>query len=311
MGHLYAVAFLAAGISIVFSLAYGSYLPSLVPTTTLVEANTRLQLSDSFAQLGGPALGGLLVQVLTAPVAIAADALSFLISAVSLATIRRPERAVDRSGRGSTLQEARAGLGVVLRNPILRSLAAASATFNLFDNVLLAVYVLYMVRTLHLSSGSIGLVFGLAGAGGIVGALLVAPLTRLVGVGRGIMVGLVLAAAGELLIAGATGPQVLAVLILVAAEAAVELGDALYSINSVSLRQAGTPERLQGRVGAAMRLAVWVCGPAGALLGGVLGSAIGLRPTVLVAGLGTLLSLGWIVVSPMAKLTAMPTVEGV
>lgn len=209
------------------------------------------------------------------------------------------------------MQEARAGLGVVLRNPILRSLAAASATFNLFDNVLLAVYVLYMVRTLHLSSGSIGLVFGLAGAGGIVGALLVAPLTRLVGVGRGIMVGLVLAAAGELLIAGATGPQVLAVLILVAAEAAVELGDALYSINSVSLRQAGTPERLQGRVGAAMRLAVWVCGPAGALLGGVLGSAIGLRPTVLVAGLGTLLSLGWIVVSPMAKLTAMPTVEGV
>ena len=302
LGQLYVVAFGAAALTIVFSLAYTSYVPSLVPKSRLVDANSRLELSSSLAQILGPALGGGLVQALTAPVAIGADALSFLGSAASLLAIRASEPSVDRAGRESLWHEARSGLDLVARSPVLRSLAAASATFNLFDNVLFGVYVLYMVRTLHLSTPAIGLVFGLGGAGGVLGALLVSPLTRLVGMGRGIMLGLILATAGEMLIAGASGPQVVAVVILVAAEGSVELGATLYSINSLSLRQAQTPPDLQGRVGAAMRLAEWVFGPAGALAGGVLGGAIGLRPTVLVAGVGTLLSLGWLVASPVSRI---------
>jgi MFS family permease len=194
----------------------------------------------------------------------------------------------------------------VLRNPALRALAGAPATFNLFDSMLLAVYVLYMSRTLHLSAATIGLVFGLAGVGGLLSALIVAPLTARLGVGRAIQHGFVLASAGELLIAAAGGPQVVAVAVLLAAEGLVELGIPLYGINAASLKQAITPDHMRGRVAATNELLIHGVGPVGAVLGGILGQTIGLRPTIVVAGMGTFLSLLWLVQSPLRELREMP-----
>jgi predicted MFS family arabinose efflux permease len=172
--------------------------------------------------------------------------------------------------------------------------------------MLFAVYVLYLSRTLHLAAATIGLVFGLAGIGGLLGALLVPPLSSRLGVGRTILWGIVLATSGELLIAAAAGPAVVAVLVLLAAEGAVELGAVLYAINVGSLQQAITPEGLRGRVSAGNDLASFGVEPVGALLGGLVGQALGPQATVLVAGMGTLLSLLWLVRSPVRVLRDIP-----
>jgi len=292
--QLYLVQFLVGVLTVVFDVAYQSWLPSLVPSEHLVEGNSKLEMSDSVAQIAGPGLGGVLVQVLTAPVAILADALSFLVSALLLSSIRSYEAAPPRADRGSMRREIAEGLRLVLGNPLLRALAASSATFNLFDSVLFSVYVLYMVRALGLSAGAIGLVFGLGGVGGLLGALLVGPITRRVGLGRTLTAAVILAALAEILIAAAGGPALVAASILTGAEAIVEFGAVIFAINAVTLRQTRTPEQLLGRVNATSRFATWGVGPVGALLGGALGQAVGLRQTVLLAGLGTLLAFPWL-----------------
>jgi predicted MFS family arabinose efflux permease len=177
---------------------------------------------------------------------------------------------------------------------MLRALAGGAATFNGFDGVLVAIYVLYMSRTLHIAPGGIGLVFGLGGIGGVAAAVVAEPVARLFGSGRTILVGALLAALAELGIAFATGPPFAAVAFLALAEMLVELGALLFAINSISLRQAATPAPLLGRVNASMRTLTYALGPVGALLGGWLGSTIGLRPTVFVAGAGTLSCFLWL-----------------
>ncbi len=299
--QLYLVQFLVGVLTVVFDVAYQSWLPSLIPSEHLVEGNSKLEMSDSVAQIAGPGLGGVLVQVLTAPVAILADALSFLVSAVLLGSIRSYEAAPNRARRGSMRHEIAEGARLVLGNPLLRALVASSATFNLFDSVLFSVYVLYMVRTLGLAAPAIGLVFGLGGVGGLLGALLVGPITRRYGLARTLTSAVILAALAELLIAAARGPALVAASMLVGAEAIVEFGAVLFAINAVSLRQMRTPEALRGRVNATSRFATWGVGPVGALLGGALGRAIGLRQTVLLAGLGTLLAFPWIALLPRGE----------
>jgi MFS family permease len=306
IGQLYVVGLLAGILTVLFDVAYQSLLPSLVPTDRLVEANSKLQVSESVAQVVGPGLGGSLVQLLTAPVAVAADALSFIISALSLAFIQTSEPAGSRREVRDLRGEMREGLATVVKDPSLRALAGAGATFNLFDNVLFAVYVLYMTRTLHFSGTAVGLVFGLGGIGGILGALIVARMTDRFGLGPVMLGGIIVAAAGELSIAGAHDPVISAVAILVAAETVVEFGTTLYRIDAVSLRQAAVPDYLQGRVNASMQVISGGLGPFGALVGGVLGEMIGLRATVLIAGIGTLFSFLWLVLSPVGLLRATP-----
>jgi len=292
--QLYLVQFLVGVLTVVFDVAYQSWLPSLIPSQHLVEGNSKLEMSDSVAQIAGPGLGGVLIQVLTAPVAILADALSFLVSALLLGSIRSDEAAPHRAKRGSMRREIAEGVRLVLGNPLLRALAASSATFNLFDSVLFSVYILYMVRALGLSAGAIGLVFGLGGVGSLLGALLVGPITRRLGLGRTLTAAVILAALAELLIAAAGGPALVAGSILTGAEAIVEFGAVIFAINAVTLRQTRTPEQLRGRVNATSRFATWGVGPVGALLGGALGQAVGLRQTVLLAGLATLLAFPWL-----------------
>jgi len=295
------VQFLVGVLTVVVDVAYQSWLPSLVPSEHLVEGEQ--QAGDE--RLGGADCrarnGGVLIQVLTAPVAILADALSFLVSAVLLGSIRSYEAAPNRARRGSMRHEIAEGARLVLGNPLLRALVASSATFNLFDSVLFSVYVLYMVRTLGLAVPAIGLVFGLGGVGGLLGALLVGPITRRYGLARTLTSAVILVALAELLIAAARGPALVAASMLVGAEAIVEFGAVLFAINAVSLRQMRTPEALRGRVNATSRFATWGVGPVGALLGGALGRAIGLRQTVLLAGLGTLLAFPWIALLPRGE----------
>jgi MFS family permease len=306
MGHLalpqlYVVAFLAEMLSVTASIGRSSYLPVIVPVERLVEANGLLSASGSAAQVAGPGLGGVLVQVLTAPGAILADAVSFVLAAGSLFFVRTPEPRPVRSVR-SVRTDIVEGLRVVVSDPILRALAGVVGTFNFFDGVLLAVYVLYLSRELHLSAAVIGLIFGLAGIGGLLAALVTAPVTRRFGTGRTIIGGFVLCSIGAMLVAAAGGPALLAVAVLLAAEGLFELGVSLYAINANALKAAIVPAHLRGRVAATLQVLSRGPGPAGLLLGGFLGQIAGLRPTVLIAGVGTLLCLPWVVASPLRTL---------
>ncbi|MGH2444018.1 MAG: MFS transporter, partial [Chloroflexota bacterium] len=298
MAQLYLVALLVGVLSVFFDVAYQSLLPSVVRPDQLLEANSKLQLSDSVTQVAGPGVGGGLVQLLGAPVAIAADAVSFVISAFSLVLVRAREPAQSHQDSRNLGREIQVGLATVLRTPSLRALAGASFTFNLFDNVLLAVYVLYMTTTLNFQSSLVGLIFGLGGVGGLVGASIAERATTRFG-RRTVMVGGIgISAVGEMTIAGARDPILLAVIILLIAETMVEFGGTLYGIDAASFRQATVPASVQGRVTATMHFISWGVGSLGALAGGVLGETIGVRPTVLMAGIGTLLSVLWFVLGP-------------
>jgi MFS family permease len=188
MGHLYAISFAVGTLTVMFDVAYQSYLPSLVDREQLVEGNSKLQASASAARVGGPGLGGLLVQLVGAPRALLLDAASYVISAASLLAIRNqePDPPADRDGepRAGLRREIGEGLAVTYRNPVLRSMAGLAATYNLFEGAVLALLVLYATRELGLSAGLIGLVVSAGSLGALAGTALTGRLERRLGVGR-------------------------------------------------------------------------------------------------------------------------------
>lgn len=307
LGQLYAVTFLAGSCAILFKVAYASLLPAIIPAGSLVTANSRLEASEAIAGTAGPGLGGALVQAVTAPAAILADAISFVVSAVILSRMPHEEPIHEHADPADGVTRAIVeGWRFVVGNDLLRSLTFSSATFNLFDGLLFAVYVLYIVRGLGLLPAAVGVVFGLGSVGAFLGTLLASPLVNRIGLGRVLVAAIITAGLAELAIGLATGPQFLRLAILVAAEGSVQLSAIIYSVNSVSLRQAITSAALLGRVNATAEVIAGSTGPIGALVGGILGQTVGLRETVLIAGSGTLLSFLWVTLSPVRSLRKMP-----
>jgi MFS family permease len=285
--HLYAVALLVGAQTVFFDVAYQSYLPALVPRARLVEGNARLELSRSASQVAGPGLGGLLVELLRAPYAIAVDSVSFLVSAAFVAGIRtgEPEPEPVADDERTMRRSIATGLRYVLRHPVLRRIAAATGIANLFSGAGMAVFLLYAVDRLGISPGVIGLVFSLGGLGALLSAATTEWLGRVLGVGPTIVSSAALTGAAFVLVPLAprdTGavPWFLAAMLIETYAASV------YNITQVSLRQTVTPTGMQGRMNATMRFVVWGALPLGSLLGGVLGRAIGLQGTLWVSALG-------------------------
>ena len=190
--QLYVVGFVVGVLTVFFDVSYQAYLPSLVSRQQLIDGNSKLEISRSGAQLAGPGLGGALVQVLTAPVAVLVDAISFLASAIFLVRIRKQEQAPTRAERqaGPGMKtELKEGLAWVLGNRYLRWIAASTATFNFFSNMLFAVFLVFAVRVLELRPGVIGLIFAVGSIGYLVGALLANRVSRRFGVGPTIIIG--------------------------------------------------------------------------------------------------------------------------
>lgn len=305
LGHLFFIAFATGTLTVFFEVAYTAYLPTLVTPPQLVEGNSRLETTRAVAQFAGPGVAGVLIQWLTAPLAIGVHALGFLVSTVFLGTIHTVEPALRaRGARASVWREIAEGLRAVQAEPTLRALAGSSAIFNLFDNMLLAVYVLYVTRTLGLPPAAVGGILAVGGLGSLVGALLASRVARAIGLGRTLLGGVVVASLAEGGIALAHGPQV--ALILALAEAAVQCGALLYTVNNVSLRQALVPGPLRGRVTGTVRFLTWGVAPIGAILGGMVGERYGLRSAVLVAALGTTGACLWLALSPVRAMRAYP-----
>ena len=300
---LVALAFALGLLTTLCGIAALSYLPTLVAREALVEANGRLAASGALAGVAGPGLAGLLIQALSAPVAVLADAASFLLSATLLARIETPEHPPARARTG-VRRELGEGLRAVAGSPVLRALAGSTGTFNFFDSFLAAVYVLYLTRTLGLGPAAVGGVFALGGLGGVLGAVAAAGIARRLGLGRALLAAILLAGVGELGIALAGGSPPVALLLVGLAEAVVQGAAAVFGINSVSLRQTAAPERLLGRVNATLRTVRTGLVPVGALLGGAVAERFGLRAAVATAGVGVLLATLWIACSPVAALRA-------
>jgi MFS family permease len=302
--QLYIVGFVVGVGTVFFDVAYQSYLPSLVERDQLSDGNSKLEISRSAAQLAGPGVGGVLIAILTAPVAVAADAISFVVSALLIGRIRTAERESPPEARRSLLSELWEGLRYVIRHEYVRGMAASVAIFNFFGNVGGAIILVYFVRELGLSAATIGLVFALGNVGFLVGAFVAKRIETRIGVGRTIVGSMVLSVPGLLLVPLA--PKDFAVPLLVASGLIVGFAIVLYNVTAISLMQAITPDRLLGRMNASRRFLVWGVIPLGALVGGVLASTIGLRPTLFVGAIGASLAVLPLLFSPVRSLTRIP-----
>jgi len=312
MEHLYFVGFLVGILNVFFEVAYTAYLPVLVQRERLVEGNSKLQASASVAEIGGPGLAGGLVQLVTAPLAIAVDSISFLVSALSLTWIGTPEpRPTPNDDSRNIMSEIRDGLRLVFANPILRAFALASVTTNFFVDVHLAVFVLYVTRELGISPVILGSIYAIGSIGGLLGSLFAERLVKRLGLGR-VIIGAQILVTLAVLVIPISGRQFwIALPLIVTAEALWRFGAVVYVVNTVSLRQVITPDRYQGRVTASLRFVTWGIAPLGFLFGGVLGDFIGLHSTLLVAVVGPLLSVVWLVLSPVPRLREPPVPESI
>jgi Na+/melibiose symporter-like transporter len=303
---LYAVAFLAGVLALVSQVAHASYLPALVGRGQLVEGNSKLAVTGQVASVAGPSLGGALVQLVTAPMAILADAISFVASAVLLGTIHRRESPPDAPAARRTLwREIGEGLRFVVGHPVLRTLTGAWGLYFLSDALFWGLYPLYVTSELGVSPAGLGLLFAVGSVGGVVGALFVEPLTRRLGLGPVLAGALLVGALGELCIPLAGGPLLVAMAVLALGEVLVRSSDWVFEVNFAALRQAQTPARLQGRVNATVRVLTSGVVPLGAFAGGLLGAAIGFRATVLVGVAGVMVAFLWVLLSPVRALPAV------
>lgn len=306
--YLYVVALFIGVMTVFFDVAYQSYLPSLVERNQLVEGNGKLEISRSVAQIAGPGLAGILVQIITAPVAIAVDAVSFLFSGIFIGWIHKPEPVEAKSTQQKNIwKEIGEGLGVVFGSRYLRSIAGCTGTSNLFNNITMAVFTIYVIRELKIEPGALGLIFAIGSVGALIGAFISSWVAQRFGVGPTIIVSSLFFGFGMLFIPLAGGPVWLIIVLLTTGWFINSMSNPIYNITQVSLRQAITPHRLQGRMNASMRFLVWGTMPIGSIIGGYLGEIIGLHATLWVGTIGAFLSVLWVLFSPVRGLREQPS----
>jgi MFS family permease len=305
MAQLYAVAFAAGTMTVLFSVAYASLFIVVVEREHYVAASSWLAGSRAFSFVAGPSVGGLLVQALKAPLALIVDAVSFLFSALFLGTISPEEPPTEEAERGHV----RAGISYVFRNPTMRASLLGAATINLFNFIFWALFILYAVRGLGVSAGTLGLVLGAGAVGGVIGSMVTTRLSRRIGIGPALLLGAILFPVPLVLVPLAGGPMWLILAMLFLAEFGSGLGVMILDISAAAIFAALVPPRLRSRVSGAFTLVNYGVRPVGALIGGFLGTAIGLRPALWVATIGAILGFLWLLPSPIPKMRELPETE--
>ena len=302
MEHLYVVAFLTGTLTVVFSVASASLFTTLVRRDEYVEASSLLYGSRAFSFVAGPTVGGAIVQVFKAPVALVIDAVSYVVSAAFLASIRPREAETDEAEGGHVL----AGLRYIRRTPVILAALGATATINFFNFMFWALFVLFVTRTLGVEPGALGLLLGAAAVGGLIGAVIAGRVSRRMGIGPAFVFGCVLFTVPLVLVPLADGPHRVVLAMLFAAEFLSGLGVMILDIAAGSIFAAQIPEQLRARVSGAYGFVNNGIRPLGSLAGGALGTWIGLRPTLWIATLGALLGVLWLLPSPLPRLKELP-----
>jgi MFS family permease len=300
--QLYVVAFLVGSMTVLFHVSYSSLFVSIVPRESYVEANSFLAGSRAFSFVAGPSVGGILVQALKAPFALLVDAVSYLVSAFYLGSISPEEPPTEEAETGHVV----AGVRFVWRNPSMRASLLATATINLFNFIFWALFILYVVRSLHVRPGTLGLVLGAGAVGGVIGSLVTTRLGRGIGIGPTYLLGCILFPVPLVLVPLADGPKPLVLAMLFLAEFGSGLGVMILDISAGSIFAALVPHRLRSRVSGAYMVVNNGVRPVGSLIGGLLGSTIGLRPTLWIAVIGAIGGFLWLLPSPIPKMRELP-----
>ena len=303
--QLYAVAFGTGTLAVLFDVSYSTLYVAVVERERYIEANSFLHGSRSFSYIAGPSAGGVLVQVLSAPTALLADALSFVASALFLGRLDAPEPPLEQRATG-VRDEVKEGLGFLFRNPILRPALCGTATLNFFNYAFWALFLLYAADELGIKAGTLGLVLGVGAFGGLIGAVVAGRLGRRIGLGPAFILGMVLFPLPLLLVPAAGGPEPRVLAMLFVAEFLSGLGVMILDINASAFMTALTPDRLRSRTTGAFNFVNWGIRPLGSLLGGALGSALGLRPALWLSSVAALAGVLWLLPSPIPALRDLP-----
>jgi len=298
--HLYAVAILAGAAHVVFNTSYASFFVRLVARENYLEANSKLSTTRSLSQMGGPALAGVLIQWLSAPAAIIVDALSFVFSGIQISRLKTEPAPVENTGE-SVLQRARSGMRYLLRHPYLRASLGCATTINFFGFIGAALVVLFASRDLMLSPGIIGLALGVGASGGVLGATLATRLSKWIGVGPLVAIASVVLSSANVILAFDDGSQLMRAIIFGAAEFVFAFAVMCFDIPLGAVQASVTEQGMRSRVSGAFLSINFGVRPIGAVLGGLLGSWLGARETLLIAGIGGMLSVLWLIGSPILR----------
>jgi MFS family permease len=314
MAQLYAVAIAAGVCTVFFDVSYQSYLPSLLRQEHLMDGNGKIGATQAFAQLVGPGVGGGLVGAFGAAGALTADAVSYAVSVASLLGIRHRESgeqppagtgAEDGAApRPSLRADIAEGLKFVTSHPILRKVVACTGTSNLFSSVAMAVEIIFLVRVLHVRPAYTGLVFAGSAIGGVAGGVLSGRIAKRIGSARVIWFSILVLGAPGIVTAFAWPGW--GVLLVPLGMGCFFFCGVVYNVAQVSYRQSVTPPYLMGRMNAAVRWIVWGTMPIGGVLGGALGTVIGIRPTLVIGMLGSWAAGFWVYFSPLRRMRDVP-----
>jgi len=299
LAQLYAVAFGAGAMSVLFNVSDSTLFVALVAPDRYVDAQSLIQGSRALSFVGGPSLGGVMVALLHAPFAIAADALSFLGSALLLHRTDADEPSPDDEPEAGTT---RAGVRFIVSSPVIRPLLAATATVNLFTFGFAALFILYAVRRLHVSPGLLGVVLGAGAVGGLVGAAVTKRIAAALGLGRACALGCLVFAAPGALVPLAGGPRPLVLAMLFSAEFLSGFGVMLLDITISAIFAAVIPDQFRARVMGAYQAVNFGVRPLGAIGAGALGGAVGLRSTLWIAVAGATLAFIWMLAPSVRRL---------
>ncbi|MCX4703796.1 MFS transporter [Streptomyces sp. NBC_01373] len=299
---LFVIAFAIGALSVFFDVAYQASLVRLVRRDQLVRGNSALEGSRSAAQIGGPALGGALVSLLSAPIAAAAGALFFALSFLSIRRIRRVESAPERPERPSWVwRRIHEGLRFVARDTALRTVCLASAAFQFSFAAVMTVYLLFLPRELHLSGTAVGLALAATGPGALLGSVLAARLPNRFGYGPVLVAAAALGDGVFLCVPALHGSSAVTVPALLAVSFVFGVGGQLVNVAVMAVRQTVTPDGMQGRAAATITFVGMGLSPLGSLFGGFLAAEWGLRTSLLATAAGMLLSPVVMALSPLAR----------
>lgn len=300
---LYAVAVIVGICAVVFTVADHVFITNLVAPDLLLDANGKREAADATAEITGPALGGALVAWLTAPIAIAFDALTFVVSALLIGRIRREERVAALQATpsiASLLEDVRQGMQVVWRDRVVRALFLATATLTLCFSFMASLYTLYALRELGLSPAQLGVAIGCGGIGALIAATIAAPAVRRWGIRRVLISSLVLGGAMQVFVPLAPPVPMVAMCFLISQQVVGDGALTVYMINEATLRQRLLPADVLGRAAATWSLANGVLTPTGALAGAVLAEIIGLRTTLWLLAVGGGVAALWLIAARRA-----------
>ena len=307
IGLLYLVSALMAGLSCVFDVGVLSYVPNLVEPRHLPEANGKIQAVRAFAGISGPAIAGLLIGLIGAPVTLSADAVSYLFSVGGVVSIRKPEEAPQvPEVRTSVWRQIAEGFHAVYGSKLVRSMLTQAATLNLAFFSFMTIFVVYAIRTLHLTPFKLGLVFGSIAVGGLVGSLVTGQAREKLGLGSSLLYTTVSCSLAPLALLIPRNAGLASMAIMMVAEFVYGGSIASLNVNWITLRQVVTPRRVLARMNATYRMLIFGVPPLGALIGGALGTVLGLRPAMLISLIAMTAPILWIFFSPVFRLKELP-----